>query len=229
MSIKLSPSILSADFSDLGAQVRQLEAGGADFIHLDIMDGDFVPNLTFGPLVVSSLRKVTSLPLDVHMMVNHPELMLPALRDAGANRLTFHAEATPHLHQVVNTVKQLGLEVGLALNPATPLDLLDYLLDRLDQVLVMTVNPGWGGQHFIDSMCGKITSLRQKIERAGLNLDLQVDGGINRETVCRVVEAGANCLVIGSALFAGGDLSSELRDYRVLAEECWTKREQEKG
>lgn len=228
MSIKIAPSILTADFSNLGALVKKLESGGADDIHLDIMDGRFVPNLTFGPLVAASLHKITSFPLDVHLMVEEPEHFFSAFAKAGVKNLTIHSEACPHLHRSVQLIKEMGLRVGVALNPATPLAVLEYVIQDLDLVLLMTVNPGWGGQEFIPSAYQKIRELRKMLVYAGSGADLQVDGGINPTTIKAAVECGANSLVIGSALLKEQDLTKELSDYRAvavetLAESWWYK------
>ncbi len=218
MKIELAPSILTADFSNLAAQIRLLEEGGADSLHLDIMDGHFVPNLTFGPPVVESLRKITKLPFDIHLMVQEPGSFLEDFAAAGGDALTVHAEACPHLHRLVKAIKKLGLKAGVALNPATPLHVLEFVLEEIDLVLLMTVNPGWGGQDFITHMYRKIGKLRRRISRARLPVDIQVDGGINRTTLKSVVAAGANSLVIGSALFKEKDLTGALRAYRNQAE-----------
>lgn len=221
MKIKIAPSILTADFSNLAPLMGLLEGGGADDIHLDIMDGCFVPNITFGPLVVESLRKVTAVSFDVHLMVAKPERFLAAFAEAGAQSITVHAETCQHLHRVVQAIKDLGLRAGVALNPATPLQALEYVLPDLDLALVMTVNPGWGGQKFIESMIRKIRELRELLIRTGSTADLQVDGGINQTTVEEAVAAGANSLVIGSALLKEQDLGKAIKDYRFLAETAY--------
>jgi ribulose-phosphate 3-epimerase len=221
MAIKIAPSILSADFSQIGKQARLLEEGGADALHLDIMDGHFVPNLTFGPPVMAALRKVTGLPFDAHLMVQQPEQFLEAFAGAGAGSITVHAEACPHLHRIIQSVKELGLLAGVALNPATSLTAVEYVLEEVDLVLLMTVNPGWGGQEFIPGMYRKISALRQMIDQiaaGGSRPDLQVDGGINRANIEAIVAAGADNLVIGSALFQEEQIGDALRAYRCLAE-----------
>lgn len=227
MIVKIAPSILSADFANLASQVRLLEAGGADYLHLDVMDGRFVPNLTFGPPVVKSLRRVTALPFDVHLMVEEPEHFLEQFREAGADILTVHAEVCPHLYRVVQSIKKLGMRAGVALNPATPLHVLEYVLDQLDMVLLMTVNPGWGGQAFIQQVCRKIEKMRKMIDDCGCQVELEVDGGINLSTVASVIAAGADSLVIGSALFKGDDLAGAVREYRMVAERvaCLAKKD----
>jgi ribulose-phosphate 3-epimerase len=218
MRIKIAPSILSADFGQLADQVRLLEQGGADSLHLDIMDGHFVPNLTFGPPVVAALRKTTGLPFDAHLMVDHPDYLLEAFAAAGSDSITVHAETCPHLYRTVEAVKALGLKAGVALNPATPLSAVEYVLDQVDLVLLMTVSPGWGGQEFIAGMYDKIRTLRSILDASDRQPDLQVDGGIKKANVKAVVTAGANHLVIGSALFGSGDVAATLQEYRKLIE-----------
>jgi len=219
VKIRISPSILSADFGRLADQVRLLEQGGADALHLDIMDGHFVPSLSFGPPVVASLRQATNLPLDVHLMVQQPDYLLETFAGAGSDSITVHVETCPHLHRTVEAVKALGLKAGVALNPATPLSALEYVLDRVDLILIMTVNPGWGGQEFIPGMFGKIKALRSMLDASGQRTALQVDGGICRANVEAVVAAGADHLVIGSALFKSGDLVETLREFRQLVQQ----------
>jgi ribulose-phosphate 3-epimerase len=201
--IQIAPSILSADFCRLGEQVAAAEAGGADCIHCDVMDGHFVPNMTIGPLVVEAVRRATTLPIDVHLMIEQPERYIPAFVAAGANSVSVHGETCPHLHRTIEQIIELGARASVALNPATPLNTLDEILPNLDMVLVMTVNPGFGGQSFIEAMCAKVERLRERARecRAGRALDIEVDGGINVKTVARVVRAGANVLVAGSAVF----------------------------
>jgi ribulose-phosphate 3-epimerase len=214
-SVKIAPSILSADFARLGEQVREAEAAGADYIHVDVMDGHFVPNLTVGPLVVEALRPVTRLPLDVHLMVEQPELLISAFAQAGADILTVHQEACVHLHRVVQEIKELGKRAGVALNPATPVGVLEEILDDVDLVLLMTVNPGFGGQSFIEGMLSKIERLRRMIDERGLRCELEVDGGINGVTAPQVVDVGANVLVAGYAVFeAGAGIVEAIRGIR---------------
>lgn len=197
----IAPSILAADFSRLGEQVAEAARGGADRIHVDVMDGHFVPNLSLGPAIVESLRPVTSLPLEVHLMVEEPERSLESFAAAGADSLIVHQESTPHLHRAIQQIKSLGKRAGVAINPATPAQLLDEILPDVDLVLVMTVNPGFGGQRFIAGTLPKIRQVRQMINRYQPACELEVDGGIDAETAPLVVEAGASVLVAGSAIF----------------------------
>ena len=201
MRIKIAPSILSADFSRLGQQVAEATQGGADYIHVDIMDGHFVPNLTIGPLVVQAIRPCTDLPLDVHMMVTEPERFVVQFADAGADIITVHAEACAHLRRVVQQIKDAGSKAGVAISPATPVSAVEEVLPELDQVLVMTVNPGFGGQAFIDATVDKIGRMRALLHQRGLSADLEVDGGINAETAKVAVQSGATVLVAGSAVY----------------------------
>ena len=203
--IKLAPSVLAADYARLGEQVQEAAAAGADYIHVDVMDGHFVPNITVGPLVVEALRRMTDLPLDVHLMIAEPERHIDAFAQAGANILTVHPEASPHLHRLVQMIKGLDVKAGVALNPASPLDLIEEVLAEVDLVLLMTVNPGWGGQAFLDSVLPKIRRLRQTLDKEGLAAELEVDGGITAETAPLVVKAGARVLVAGSAVFQSAD------------------------
>lgn len=202
--VLIAPSILSADFARLGEDVAAVERAGADMIHVDVMDGHFVPNLTIGPMVVKALRPHATIPFDVHLMISPVDAFLPAFREAGADILTIHPEAGPHAHRSVQAIKALGAKAGASLNPATPVESLDYLLDELDLVLVMSVNPGFGGQSFIDSQLRKIEAIRERIERRGLDVILEVDGGVNAETAPRCIAAGATALVAGTAVFKGG-------------------------
>ncbi len=205
---RIAPSILSADFARLGDEVKALTAAGADYIHIDVMDGHFVPNLTIGPVVVEALRPHSALPFDVHLMISPVDPYVPAFAKAGADIITVHPEAGPHLHRTVQLIKSLGKKAGVSLNPATPPSALDGVLDDLDLILVMTVNPGFGGQKFIAGQLDKIRTLRQRIDALtagnGRAIDLEVDGGINEETARQAVSAGADVLVAGTASFAGG-------------------------
>lgn len=216
---KIAPSILSADFSRLGDEVRAVAAAGADYIHIDVMDGHFVPNITIGPLVVEAVRKVTDLPLDVHLMIDNPDLYVPEFAKAGADIIVVHAESTAHLHRTVQLIKSLGKKAGVSLNPATPLQYLDYILDELDLVLLMTVNPGFGGQSFIDACLQKIHSLRAMLDRRGLEAELEVDGGVKTSNIERISHAGADVFVAGSAVFGSPDYAATIFELKQRAKE----------
>lgn len=200
--IRISASILSADFARLGEQIAEAEQGGADYIHVDVMDGLFVPNITAGPVLVSAARRSTSLPLDVHLMIDRPERYLEAFREAGADILTVHYEACPHLHRTVQHIRELGASPGVSLNPATPIAVLEEILDHVDLVLLMTVNPGFGGQKYIDTMTAKIARLRRWLDQRDRRPALEVDGGLNPETAPKAAKAGADIIVAGAAIFA---------------------------
>lgn len=209
--IKIAPSILSADFSQLGVEIKKVEAAGADMIHIDVMDGHFVPNLTFGPPVIAALRKVTKLPFDVHLMVKNPQDLIDPFVKAGADIITLHAETSPHLHRLIQNAKELGVKAAVALNPSTPLNTIEEILGELDMILIMSVNPGFGGQKFISSALNKIERLRAVLNQRNLSADIQVDGGINEETAAQVVAAGANILVAGSAIYGSADMARTIQ------------------
>ncbi len=202
--VRIAPSILAADFARLGDEIAAVSEAGADFIHVDVMDGHFVPNITIGPDVVAALRPASSLPFDVHLMIAPVDRYVSAFAEAGADIITVHPEAGPHLHRTVQLIRSLGKKAGVALNPGTPVDVLDNIIDDVDLVLVMTVNPGFGGQAFISSQLAKIEAVRKRIDASGHDIDLEVDGGIHAETALEAVAAGADLLVAGTATFAGG-------------------------
>ena len=216
---KIAPSILSADFSRLGDEIRAVEAAGADYIHIDVMDGHFVPNITIGPLIVDAVRKITTLPLDVHLMIENPDLYILDFAAAGADIIVVHAEATSHLHRSIQLIKSLGKKAGVSLNPATPLNVLDYVIDDLDLVLLMTVNPGFGGQSFIEACLPKIHALRALLDRRGSEAELEVDGGVKPSNIAKISHAGANVFVAGSAVFGASDYASTIAEMKRLAHE----------
>ena len=212
--VKIAPSILSADFSRLGDEVKAVEDAGADWIHVDVMDGHFVPNITIGPMVVESLRKVTELPLDVHLMIENADQYIPEFASAGADILSVHTEACPHLHRTVQLIKDQGVQAGVVLNPGTTLFSLDEIIEEVDLVLLMSVNPGFGGQSFIPQVLSKIELLRNTLNDSGVELDVQVDGGIKPENAGAIKKAGANVLVAGSAVFKSKDYAKAIQALR---------------
>jgi len=214
MNRLVAPSILAADFGRLAEEVAAVAAAGADWIHVDVMDGRFVPNITIGPAVVRAVRRATKLPLDVHLMIESPSLHIAAFADAGADFLTVHAEACPHLHRTLQEIRDLGPRAGVAFNPATPIDALDHVLELADLVLVMSVNPGFGGQKFIPAVVPKIEAARRAAARAGHTVDVEVDGGITASTAGLVADAGANVLVAGTAVFGTKDYAAAIRAVR---------------
>jgi ribulose-phosphate 3-epimerase len=216
---KIAPSILSADFARLGEEIAAIEAGGADYVHVDVMDGIFVPNITIGPLIVEAARRVTKLPLDVHLMITEPDRYIPSFAEAGADIIVVHAEATNHLHRTVQLIKSLGKKAGVSLNPATPLNVLDYVLEELDLVLLMTVNPGFGGQSFIEACIPKIQSLRATMDRRGIEAELEVDGGVKIDNIARIAHAGADVFVAGSAVFNSPDYAATIAELKRRAKE----------
>ncbi len=212
----IAPSILSADFSRLGDEIRAVAAAGAEVIHVDVMDGHFVPNITIGPLVVRAARAVTDLPLDVHLMISNPDQYLAAFAEAGADWITVHVEACPHLHRTIQAIKELGKKAGAVLNPATSLATLDYIIDDLDLVMLMSVNPGFGGQAFIPSALAKIRQLKEMIDQRGLRMGIEVDGGVTPATLPSIAEAGANIFVAGSAIFGQPDYGAVIANMKKL-------------
>jgi len=218
MPIRIAPSILSADFGRLAEEVRAVEAAGADWIHVDVMDGRFVPNITIGPLVVEAVRKITRLPIDAHLMIVEPERYVEPFAKAGADLISVHAEVSPHLHRTIQAIRAAGARPSVALNPSTPLDCLEYVLGDVDMVLLMTVNPGFGGQSYIPAVTEKVRRLRRMAEERGQELEIQVDGGVKASTVGVVAQAGANVLVAGTAVFGAKDYRAAVREIRDAAE-----------
>ena len=217
---RIAPSILAADFAVLGAELASIQAGGADWVHVDVMDGRFVPNLTIGPLIVEAVRRSTSLPLDVHLMIVEPERYVEEFVRAGASTVGIHAETCPHLHRSVAQIREAGARASVVLNPSTPAASIEFVLDDVDQVLVMTVNPGFGGQKFIEGMLGKIETLRRWIDDRGLDVALEVDGGIGPETIVRAARAGADVFVAGTAVFGAKDRGKAIAALRRAAQDA---------
>jgi ribulose-phosphate 3-epimerase len=215
--VMLAPSILSSDFTKIGEAVRLAEDSGADIIHIDIMDGHFVPNLTLGPQLVASLRKTTNLPIDVHLMVENPRFFVPLFHEAGADWISIHVEATSHLHKDVTLIRDLGRKAGIALNPGTPISTISQILDELDFILLMSVNPGWGGQQFIPSIRTKIRDLKGTLTRRDLNVPIQVDGGIKVDNVESLIQDGMEIIVSGSAIFEDPDPASIIKQLKDIA------------
>ncbi len=214
MTIRIAPSILSADFARLGEEARAVEAAGADLLHVDVMDNHYVPNLTVGPLVCAALKPHVRMPIDVHLMVKPVDRIIPEFARAGASIISFHPEASEHVDRTLGLIKELGCRAGLVLNPATPLDWLDHTLDKLDLVLLMSVNPGFGGQQFIRSVLPKIAEVRRRIDRLGRDVWLEVDGGVKADNIAEIAAAGADTFVAGSAIFGSKDYAATIREMR---------------
>jgi ribulose-phosphate 3-epimerase len=212
--MKIAPSILSANFAELGKEIKDVENGGADYIHIDVMDGHFVPNITMGPMVVKAIRPLTELPLDVHLMIENADQYIEAFADAGADYITVHVEAAPHLHRTIQLIKSKGVKAGVVLNPATPADWIKPILQDIEMVLLMTVNPGFGGQSFIPSVVPKIKQIRSWADEVNPSLEIEVDGGINPETAAICAEAGADVFVAGSAIYNQADRGAAIEDLR---------------
>lgn len=209
--VKIAPSILAANFSKLAEEIKDVEKGGADYIHIDVMDGHFVPNITMGPLVVEAIRPVTKLPLDVHLMIQNPDQYIEAFAKAGADYITVHVEACTHLHRTIQLIRSFGVKAGVVLNPATHVETIQHILEDIDMILLMTVNPGFGGQSFIHTVIPKIQKVKNMIDRKGLNIEIEVDGGINTETAKLCYDAGANVLVAGSAIYHHEDRKAAIQ------------------
>lgn len=214
--VKLAPSILSANFADLLNDIKRVEAAGADWLHIDIMDGHFVPNISFGPVVMKAIQGKVDMPFDVHLMIENPDMYIKEFVDAGADILTVHAEACPHLHRTIQLIKSYGIKAGVSLNPATSLSAVEEILPELDMVLLMSVNPGFGGQSFIGSTLTKIKRLRKMIDDQGLNCEIQIDGGVKLNNAKEIADAGATCLVAGSAVFNAEDVPKTVADFKEI-------------
>ncbi|RHW36455.1 ribulose-phosphate 3-epimerase [Neobacillus notoginsengisoli] len=212
--VKIAPSILSADFSKLGEEIKDVERGGADYIHVDVMDGHFVPNITIGPLIVEAARRATSLPLDVHLMIENPDLYIEDFSKAGADYITVHVEACRHLHRTIQLIKSFGVKAGVVLNPATPVSSIEHVIEDVDMVLLMSVNPGFGGQKFIPGVLPKIREVKSMADRFSTEVEIEVDGGVNAETARLCIEAGATVLVAGSAIYNQSDRAKAIAEIR---------------
>lgn len=210
----IAPSILSADFSELGNEIKAIDKAGADWVHIDVMDGHFVPNITYGPIIVEAAKASTSMPLDVHLMIEKPDLMIPSFIKAGADLISVHAEACTHLNRTVNMIRDEGIKAGVALNPATPLSAIEWILEDLDFVLIMSVNPGFGGQSFIRNSLDRIRALKKIIDEKDLSTIIQIDGGVNAKTIKEISDAGVGCFVAGSAIFGSDDYSKTIDLFR---------------
>lgn len=214
----LAPSLLAADFANLKEEVRKIEEGGADYLHLDVMDGNFVPNISFGSPIIKSLRKITKLPFDVHLMVDKPERYIEDFVEAGADVITVHQEATIHLQRTIQLIKSFGVKAGVSLNPSTPIEALEYIIEDLDLILIMSVNPGFGGQSFIPAMKGKIKKTRELIKKRNHNIILQVDGGIKLDNVKEIIDCGVDLVVVGSDVFRANDVVERTKDFKDIIE-----------
>lgn len=214
--LKIAPSLLSANFANLSEEIKKLEEGGADYIHLDVMDGMFVPNITFGPPVIKKIRNITQIPFDVHLMIDRPERYISDFVDAGADLITVHEEATIHLHRIIQQIKSYNVKVGVSLNPATSLKNIEYILEDVDLILIMAVNPGFGGQSFIPAMKDKIKETRELIDSKSLDIILQVDGGVKIDNIKEVVNLGADLIVVGSDIFKANDIEARVREFKDL-------------
>ncbi|MBA4366178.1 MAG: ribulose-phosphate 3-epimerase [Desulfobacterium sp.] len=225
----IAPSILSADFRKLGEELSAVEKAGADWIHIDVMDGHFVPNITYGPIIVEASKKATSLPLDVHLMIEKPDLMIPEFIRAGADLISVHVEACTHLNRTINLIKESNVKAGVALNPATPLSTVEWILPDLDFILIMSVNPGFGGQKFIQNALEKIATLKKMIETKGLKTLIQIDGGVNSSTIAEIARAGTDSFVAGSAIFGSKNYQETIQDFHKKIDIAYKKRRTEES